>query len=179
MTNSIHDIIKVVNDSLKGLVDDAVWQGVASNVKRKDVSQPEINEKYAGIDDVHPLVAYHKLISLNSSVIARSGYGDSAGYIKNAYSLALVVFVNRGKCKLYQDQVLLAIQANLPDLIDAPPYKSVQVIMGRVDLDSETVYGQEYTNARYKLGTDQYLFRINYTIETTFKKGCFHRCPQN
>lgn len=179
MSSSIHDIIKVVNSSLKGIIKNGVWHGVASNVERNKVSQPEIDGKYAGIDDVHPLISYHKLISLTSSVERNKGYGDSPGSIKNTYSLAMVVFVNRKKCGAYQDDVFLSIQANLPEMIDSPPYKSVQLIMGRVDLDSETVYGQEYTNAKYKLQPEQYLFRINYTIETTFKKGCFNLCPQN
>lgn len=178
MNNSIHNIVATINSSLSGLITGGKWHGVASTVRRNNVSQPEANGKYIGIDDVHPLIAYHKLISLTSAVTRGSGYGDSLGAIKNTYTNALIVFVNRDKCGFHADEVMLAIQANIPDMLNVAPYKSVQTNITRIDLDSETVYGDEYTNSSYRLRPEQYLFRINYTIETTFKKGCFDKCLQ-
>ena len=153
-----------------------MWQGVASNATRGGVTQPVIDEKYAGADDKYPLVAYHKLGSLTSRF--QEGFGRVHDQI-NTYSNGLIVFLNKTKCKLYPDELLLYIQANIPETIAMDPYSLIRVVINNTQLDSETVYAQEYTKAKFELKANQYLFRINYTVETTFKKGCFKTCPQN
>ena len=164
---------------MSGLVKGGVWHGVASNANRKGITQPVIDEKYVGADDKYPLVAYHKLGSLTSRSVEGNGYGRDAGTQTNVYSNSLVVFLNRKHCKLYPDELLLYIQANLPEQLSVDPYTRVYTTITTTQLDAETVYAQEYQKAPFELKADQYLFRINYTIETTFKKGCFKTCPQN
>lgn len=179
MSSSIHNIVTIINSSLSGLVKGGDWQAVASNVRRGKETMPAIAEKHAGIDDKFPLRAYHKLGTLITRLAPGSGYGKSTGDPVNTYTNALVVFLNRNQCKLYPDELLLHIQANIPETIVLAPYTRVALNITTTQLDSETVFNQEYENTTYKLGKEQYLFKISYTVETTFKKGCFKTCPQN
>lgn len=179
MSSSIHNIVEAINSSLSKLVEGAQWQGVASSATRNGVTQPVIDEKYAGADDKFPVVAYHKLGSLTSRSVEGNGYGRDAGSQTNVYSNSMVVFLNQAHCKLYPDELLLHIQANIPEKIAMPPYDRVYVTITNTQLDKETVYAQEYAKAKFELKAKQYLFRISYTVETTFKKGCFKTCPQN
>ena len=175
MNASIYDIINQINSSLTEIKGN--WQGVASNVKRGEVTTPEINERYAGADDTQPVSAYHKLISLVSDIAPNTAVGRDAGDMRNKYTNQLVVFVDKKKCDMYPDEVLLVIQSLFPETLKMPPYRSIRLAWGTVILDTQTVYQQEYTNAQYRMKPNQYLMKINYTVETTFKKGCFRACP--
>lgn len=169
----IHQIIDIINSSLTDLIAGGQWQGIATTER----DQPVIAEKPAGIDDKYPVRAYHKLGTLTSRPV--DGMGRTSDQ-QNTYSNSMVVFLNRTRCKTYPDELLLAIQANIPEVIKMQPYSSVTITINRTDLDSGTVYAQEYPGAKeLRLKKDQYLFRITYTVETTFKKGCFKTCPQN
>lgn len=137
---------------------------------------PAINEKHVGIDDKHSVIAWHKLSTITSRL--KDGTGRVYDQV-NTYNNSMVVFVNRKGCSLYPDELLLHIQANMPDGVVMDPYTSVRIMITNTILDSQTVYAQEYEDSDYRLKEEQYLFRINYTVETTFKKGCFKTCPQN
>lgn len=176
MSSSIHDIVRLINSSLSGLVKGGKWQGVASTARRGKQSMPVIDEKHAGIDDKLPMVAYHKLGTITSRQV--EGMGRLQDQL-NIYQNSMVVFVNRKQCQLYPDELLLHIQANIPEEVKMQPYSSLLINITNTQLDSEAVYNQEYEDSDYRLKTEQYLFRINYTVETIFKKGCFKTCPQN
>jgi hypothetical protein len=90
----------------------------------------------------------------------------------------MVVFLDKPKAKLYPDEFLLIAQANTPERLSINPYKSIVITFGSAVFDSLLVYRQEYVSSdTYKLKEDQYFLKINYSIETTFSKGCFKTCP--
>lgn len=151
--------------------------GIAESVKRGTETLPEIDEKYVGIDDIHPAIIYHRLNSMTSTIKQNTGYGRSAGDQANTYGMSMVVFLDRNKTGLYPDELLLLIQSNFPERLKLSPYVSVVTTFGSVQLKSSEVYSQEYTSDTYRLKSGQYLFKINYTIETVFSKGCFDKCP--
>ncbi len=179
---SIHDIALSLNDSLKDLfstkrLSGSVLHGIAESVKRKEDTLPGIDGKYVGIDDIHPVIIYHRLNDMRSSIKANTGYGRNVGDFANAYGLSMVVFVDRNKTGLYPDELLLLIQANFPERLSLNPYKAIVVSFGSTVLNSSQVYQQEYTSDTYRLKSDQYLFKINYTVEAVFSKDCFSKCP--
>jgi hypothetical protein len=179
---SIHDIVLLLNDSLTGLfsskrLSGSALYGIAEAVKRNTETLPELDEKYVGIDDIHPAIIYHKLNAMTSSIKPATGYGRGVGDHANTYSISAVVFLDRGKTGLYPDELLLMIQANFPEQIRLDPYKSIRVAFGSVVLNSSQVYQQEYTSDTYRLKANQYLFKINYTVEAVFSKNCFDKCP--
>lgn len=175
---SIHDIVNELNSSLTWLPNGSEANGIAELLQRDEVTIPVLGEKYVGIDDVFPVRIYHRLNSMTSSVRQGTGYGRAAGDHVNVYQLSLVVFLDRPKAKVYPDEFLLISQANFPERITLPPYKSIVTTFTSAVFDSQLVYRQEYVASEtYRLKTDQYFFKINYQIETTFSKGCFKTCP--
>lgn len=174
---SIRDIISSLNETIELPKGSAVY-GVAELVPRDDQTLPEIDGKFVGIDDTHPVIIYHRLLSVSTRIPQKTGYGREAGYVSNTYSIAMVVFLQHERAKLYPDQLLLFIQSNMPDRMKAEPYNDIVITFTGASLDSQTNWTQEYRSGTdYRLKSDQFLFKINYNIETTFLKGCFKECP--
>lgn len=152
--------------------------GIAELLLRDDVTIPVINEEYVGIDDLYPVRIYHRLNSMNSAIKAGTGMGRSVGDQVNAWQLSMVVFLDKLKSNMYPDEFLLFAQANTPERLAMDPYKSIVTTFTGALLDSQLAYKQEYVASEtYRLKEDQFFFKINYSIETTFSKGCFKRCP--
>lgn len=176
--HSIRDIVTELNKSLTWLPFGSEANGIAESLLRDEVTIPVIGEKYVGIDDVYPVRIYHRLNSMTSSIKAGTGMGRSVGDQVNVYQLSMVVFLDKPKSNLYPDEFLLYAQAHTPERLILNPYKSVVITFGSVVFDSLLVYRQEYISSdTYRLKEDQFFFKINYSIETTFSKGCFKRCP--
>lgn len=176
--HSIRDIVLELNKSLTWLPSGSEVNGIAELLLRDEVILPVINERYVGIDDTYPVRIYHRLNSMSSTIKPGTGSGRSAGDQSNTYQLSMVVFLDKPKAKLYPDEFLLIAQANTPERLSINPYKSIVITFGSAVFDSLLVYRQEYISSdTYKLKEDQYFFKINYSIETTFSKGCFKTCP--
>jgi hypothetical protein len=176
--HSIRDIVLELNSSLTWLPTGSEANGIAELLLRDDVTIPVIGEKYVGIDYVYPVRIYHRLNSMTSTIKAKSGYGREAGDHVNTYQLSMVIFLDRPKSRMYPDEFLLVSQANYPERISMEPYSSIVTNFGSAVFDSQLVYRQEYVASdTYRLKEDQYFFKINYSIETTFSKGCFKKCP--
>lgn len=176
--HSVRDIVYEINKSFNWLPSGSEVNGVAELLLREDVTIPVISERYVGIDDVYPVRIYHRLNSMTSSIKAGTGTGRSVGDQVNLFQLSMVIFLDKPKSKLYPDEFLLHVQANTPERLTIVPYKSVLTNFGSAVFDSLLVYRQEYVSSdTYKLKEDQFFFKINYSIETTFSKGCFKTCP--
>lgn len=176
--HSVRDIVKEINKSITWLPSGSETNGIAELLLRDDVTIPVINERYVGIDDIYPVRIYHRLNSMNSTIKPGTGMGRVVGDQANTYQLSMVVFLDRPKSNMYPDEFLLFAQANTPERIIIEPYKSVVINFGGAAFDSLSVYRQEYiASDTYRLKEDQFFFKINYSIETTFSKGCFKSCP--
>lgn len=132
---------------------------------------------YIGVDDAAPLTIYHKSNSIAVSEKQGSGYGDNRSNKTYTYSNALVVFMDRKALGMLPDELILFIQANLPDSLKIGNYKSVNVRMQNIILNSQQVFASEYQNVDYRIPPRFSLFAINYQIESVFDKNCFATCP--
>lgn len=166
----INTIVQAINDQLKEL--GGVWSGVATTLTKNDSKLPVIAEKHVGIDDKHNIVAWHKTGTV-SSVRAANGYGANLGDQVNTFTNALIVFINT---KHTPDEVFTVIQARLSDTLTVENFRRVTINITGGNLDSEQVFNQEYAGGSYRLKPEQYLLRINYTVEARFAKGCFSQC---
>jgi hypothetical protein len=174
---SIRDIISSLNKSFD-LPKGSEVNGIAELVFRDDTTLPEVDGKYVGIDDTYSVRIYHRLLGMQTKIAPRSNFGDSAGDISNTYSLAMVVFLQKERAKMYPDELLTRIQASMPETIKMEPYRRINIVFSGAALDSQSNWVQEYrTGTDYRLKSGQYLFKINYSIETIFSKGCFPGCP--
>lgn len=176
--HSVRDIVKEINKSITWLPSGSDVYGIAELLLRDDVTIPVINEKYVGIDDIYPVRIYHRLNSMSSTIKPGTGMGRVVGDQANTYQLSMVVFLDRPKSNMYPDEFLLFLQGNFPERLTMEPYKAIIILFGSAAFDSQSVYRQEYiASDTYRLKEDQFFFKINYSIETTFSKGCFKSCP--
>lgn len=175
--HSIRDIISSLNELIE-LPKGSEKNGVAELVPRDEQTIPELDGKFVGVDDKYPVRIYHRVLSMSSKVEPKGGYGNSAGDVVNTYSITMVVFLQHERAKLYPDELILFIQASLPDHLKLAPYKHIKITFTGANLDSQSNWTQEYRQGTdYRLKSDQFLFKMNYNIETTFSKGCFKECP--
>jgi hypothetical protein len=174
---SIRDIISSLNETIE-LPKGSEKNGVAELVTKDESTIPEIDGKFVGVDDKYPARLYHRLLSVSTKLLPNKGYGDSAGDISNTYSISMVVFLQHERAKLYPDELLLFIQSQFPDKMKGQPYNDITITFSGAQLDSQSNWNQEYRSGTdYRLKSDQFLFKINYSIETKFSKGCFNECP--
>lgn len=174
---SIRDIISSLNEQIE-LPKGSEVNGMAELVPRDDQTIPEIDGKFVGVDDLFPVRIYHRLLSVSSKVLPGTGFGNEVGNVSNTYSIAMVVFLQHERAKLYPDELLLFIQSKMPDRMKGHPYNDIRITFTGAQFDSQSNWTQEYRpGTLYRLQSDQFLFKINYSIETIFSKGCFKECP--
>lgn len=188
----LRDFVDKINvffaEALKGAIPDLKTFGIAQSIIRTAGSEqemlPGVVDKgtgeitYVGIDDTDAVRIYHRNPGLNVTRSATNrGVGDEYPDLVNTYQMAMIVFVDHKKAKMYPEELFLYLQANFPDALKSKPYKTITVNIGNIILNSQLVFRAEYAGAKFELPADKSLFQVNYTIQTTFSKKCFEKCP--
>jgi hypothetical protein len=168
--------VHLINRSIS--IDNATFFGIAQTVLRGQEKLPAVvyaNGKadYVGIDDVDAVRAYHKLATLTVRPSPANNYGRGSGFI-NAYSMQLIVFLNRNKKCMHADSLVQILQSQFPEQLKLKPYSGIQIFFNSVILNDLQVYNQEYLSETNRLGPEHNLFQVNYTVEATFLKGCLN-----
>lgn len=187
----LNSFIHAINDHLRNqFPKDAAFFGVCQSIPRiqgsvEEVLPGQVNQttgeiKYVGVDDRNSLVAYHKLNGITvEPVNTRGGFGDEPSDTRNTYSLSMLVYHDMKKTGDTSD-LFLHLQNTFPQFMNAPPYKSVLLRITSVILNSGQLFAQEYKGTSFKLPATSVLFQLNYTIESSFKRGCFEKlCPED
>lgn len=160
--------------------------GIAQGMIRKVGDQPQLipclvnldgEGTYVGLDDAAPITIYHKSNSIAIADKPNSGVGDSRANSVNTYQNSLIVFLNRRLTKLLPDEFILVLHANLKDGIKIPKYKTINIRLQNIILNSQQVFASEYQGFDYRIPPHFSLFAINYQIESVFDKSCFATCP--
>lgn len=185
----LREFINKINQEFEKMVPGIKTFGLAQSVVRTVGSEEELlpgvvgkdgEVTYVGIDDVDPVRIYHRVAGLNTTrVTNRQGFGDALGDLVNTYQMAMIVFVNNKATKLYPEELFLYLQSNIPDGLKIEPYKTVFIRTTNVILNSQVVFRAEYAGTAFRLPEQLSLFQINYVIESTFKKECFAKCPED
>lgn len=175
---SIHDIVKQINQAICSRFD-AKTYGIATMSTKGENILPSDDEKYIGLDDIYKIQIYHKLNSMNNQLRTGSGYGDSRGDQVNTFNMSMIVFHNERLTKFKTDQLVLVLQANTPRDVVSEYFKTIRLTYNNVVLNDAVVWQQEYGQSAYKLKPHQRLIQINYTVEATYKEGCFAKCLED
>lgn len=172
MAQSIRNTISSINASLDTVFNNAVFYGVAQTIETQTGSKPVVSEKNVGFDDSYGMIAYHKLG--NIGIKNTPGFGRSQHTINN-FSVSLVVFNNEKKTARKPDEIAMIMQSvlSLQNITD------VRVLPVSVILNTQAIWQTEYRGQPYKLPEYASLFQLNYTVEVTFKSGCFDLCPED
>lgn len=180
---ALNKFIEIINKPLLGLVQDIKVYGLAQAVVRGTQTMPMVVDKdgemhYVGPDDLQSVIVYHKVgnVSVVLSQTVR-GVGNENNALINRYPMAMIIYLDQNKTKLLPDELFLYVQANMADFIPLSPYSLVSVTINNVILNGQQVFDSEFTGVD-PLPANQSLMQINYTIESTFKKKCFEKCPE-
>jgi len=177
-----------INKSLSGIFQGLKTYGLAQTAYRQSGDQqerfPQVVDldgegKYVGIDDTESVIVYHRITGLTTGRTNRQGYGDGHSDLINTYQMAMVVFHDQKKTKMFPEELFLFLQANFPEEIKSDPYKNIFIRTTTVNLNSQQIFSAEYAGTTFFLPAEKSLFQINYTIESTFKKDCFAKCPED
>lgn len=169
---SISDIIKWANEKILPLLPGIKTYGVAKAAIKGEFFAPYTGEKYIGYDDTYPAQLYHKELSISSTIINRSGYGDSGPDLQNTYGMAMILNYNEKTSAIPADKIYTYIQSIITGSLKSDGYKSIRVNVSNAILNDGQVWVQEYGQTPFKLMGPQRLIQINYNIVMVFDKKC-------
>lgn len=134
------------------------------------------------IDDRYSLTVYHKQGLSNFGVSSRhSGYGGINNTESEVQEMSMVVYAKRKRIKLLADDIASLINLAMPtqvlkSTLLGTKLDAMRVFVVSKDMDSAAVFGGEYVNVDRFIGADDIMFKINYRIETQYRKDCFDLC---
>lgn len=169
---SVSDIIIWANERIEPLIPGMKTYGVAKAAVKGDFIAPYVDEKYIGIDDTYPAQMYHKELSVSSTAIARTGYGDNTQDLQSTFQMALIVFYNEKTSGIAADELYTFIQTLITGILKIENYKLVRVGVSSAILNDGQVWAQEYGQTPYKLSGPQRLIQINYSIVVVLNPKC-------
>lgn len=181
----LNKFLTEINEEITGLVKGMQVYGLAQSVTRTKGSDtvPAINNKgeykYIGVDDINPVIIYHKAQGLTTARLVTQGYGDSQSDYLNTYQMAMIVYLDTVRAKMEADELYLYLQARIPGELNKGVYRSVRVSTRNVILNAAQVWQQEYGGLPFALPVEKTLFQINYTIESRMNPNCFEKCPED
>lgn len=184
----LNKFIETINAPFEKLISEIKVYGIAEPVTRTRGSAVETlpgivgndgEVTYVGPDDLRKLIIYHKANAIGTTLSTRKGTGNDPNPTVNAYSLSMIVWLDRKKTDLRPDEIFLLLQANMPFEIRQSPYDQVLVKINSVILNGQQVFDSEFKGFNNKLPANQSMLQINYTIESTFKLNCFAKCPED
>lgn len=133
---------------------------------------------YVGPDDDYDLMIYHRLTALTVGKATLKTYGDNKPMDANIARISLVVFARRDQLHVSNDELAISIQAACPQaatkaLLQQLQFKAANINISEIVLNDLQVFQEEFQNVQFFLKPEQYLFKVNYTIESAFLKECF------
>ncbi len=172
MTNSIRNIISLINNSIIGVFKGSTVYGVATLVEREGKGSPVVDQKSVVFNDSYAFQIYHRLQGVN--ITYGAGYGNSKTTV-NTFQVSAICFNNEKITKLKTDEIAMILQSVFATL----NISSVRILPTQIILNSQQIFTTEYKGVPYALNEFQSLMQINYQVEITFKGNCFDLCPED
>jgi hypothetical protein len=134
---------------------------------------------YVGADDDYDTIFYHKLnriVAGKSSI--NKGYGDAKPLDVHQALMSMVVFAQRNRIKKTSDELALELHMKFPEeasklLQQQWQIKQNAIRVTDINLNTLQVFQEEYQNVGFFLKPEQFLIKVNYTIESAILKKCF------
>lgn len=128
------------------------------------------------LNDTYPFQIYHRV----NSIVVRTFNSDQklyeGGIVETATMLA-IVFADPEKVNIEQEDLAFLLFAGLQSdvadsVINDLSLQSVKINPVSANVNSQSVWQNEYQSADYRLSPQSIYFSISYTIETTSHKNC-------
>lgn len=172
----LHSIVDYINSRVKEILPKAKLFATARTASRDDNILPVTDTgefiKYAGVDDIHPVIVYHKHLSISTANAPRSGFGDNISDLVNTNQMAMIVFLDEKKTGLKASELYTIIQAQITGILKIEGYKGVRIGVSSAILNDAQVWAQEYGNIPLRLTASQRLIQIGYSVVMTLDKNC-------
>lgn len=158
------------------------FMGLAQTVYRKDKIMPGIvNElgeiKYAGIDDIVKLTAYHRINSAQTTQL-KNGKGDAEGDLQSTFQMSLFVYWDIRRLKLMQDELLLLLYANfLTEIKGFKDIKRLTISIGQANFSSQDIFAVEFRGGEFKIPEYLSVMKLDYSIQIIVNPDCLPACP--
>lgn len=187
-------IVKYINDGIKGclpecksLVVDIAEQMVRPAADGKlEIFPSYVNENgegvYVGPDDDYDVIIYHRINSIQTGRgRVQESFGDDNLKDTHVVRIGMVVFGMRDSLKLSNDEMAVLLHANFPDAVTKEMLKELSfsasnINVKDINLNDMQVFMEEFQNVQFFLKPEQFLLKMNYTIESAFLKRCFKKC---
>ena len=111
--------------------------------------------------DKHDVTLYHRLNAISYQENDIYTWGSYKGYTETA-DMSLIVFGKRDAISQYEMEKI-ARRAIIKDNANS---------VSRSEFNALQVFASEYMGVTYFMGTEYYLFRINYSITSTYNARC-------
>jgi len=137
--------------------------------------------QYVGPEDDYDLIIYHRINNITiGKALNQRAFGDTRHLDAHVAKIALLVFGRRDRIKLTNDELAILLQAAMPEAATKEILKELQFQAANINLtdiilNDLQVFQEEFQNVTYFLKPEQFLFKINYTIESAFLKECFEK----
>ena len=117
--------------------------------------------------DKHDVTLYHRLNAISYQENDNYSWGSNKGYTEVA-DMSLLVFGKRSKISQYEMEKIAhgAITKDNANSVSRSEFNALQV------------FASEYMGVTYFMGTEYYLFRINYSITSTYNARCTNKDKQ-
>lgn len=141
-------------------------------VQNTDGEQYKVNP-----DDTYNIQIYHKILGKTYS-INKNSTGNRANKVDEKTEVKMVVAGWTNKLGVSQEDLETLIASNFPDQLANSLYASLKldnltIVLGGANMDKSTVFKEEYKGFEYHVKPEQILFSMRYSINATYKKGCF------
>ena len=117
--------------------------------------------------DKHDVTLYHRLNAISYQENDNAAWGSNKGYTETA-DMSLIVFGKRDAISQYEMEKI-ARGAIIKDNANS---------ISRSEFNALQVFASEYMGVTYFMGTEYYLFRINYSITSTYNARCINKDRQ-
>jgi len=132
------------------------------------------------LDDTYPLIVYHRALSVDTERFLIE-FGDDPKEVLQTANMVMIVTGKRGVLKMsgskFLGLLILALPTNIEKAALAGSFlDTLTVDFGGSELEPLTVFGEEYTGVDFRIPPESFLFKINYSMVSQYRKDCVEIC---
>lgn len=155
--------------------------GAESTMRYPAVIDDDGEATMVDIDDVHSIIFYHRLDTIQNSTV-RQSFGDGQGDFLETANLTLTLFAFRDKVRKTVWEIEAIIKDRFPnnritltDQASGTWLQSSVFRVGNTSFDKLTILQKEYTSVALNY-PNVMAMQMGYRIESTWKRGCLNIC---
>lgn len=134
------------------------------------------------LDDTVGLQLYHRNVGLAYEDRPEEDFGEPGNSTTEIADMVMIVIGDRNRIKVVQEDMAAALWGAMPRTLSSTVLgplnlQSVDIAPGETNVNSESVWGEEFEGTDYALMPEDFMIAIRYRITTLYSKNCFTLCP--